>query len=305
MQKVIYLLSLCVLFTACNDGDIIEVELDFDKTLSMCDLNPETFFLYDTKNDPSESLSLIFPRNTTTKLIFNPTENNYRVTFPINGTNSMFNYRVYDGKPEGLLCNLLPDAATNILKDYAATSGTVITITTFVDDDDDGIPAHIEDANLDGDDNPATNPTDTDGDGIPDYLDQDDDNDNVLTKNEKHNYTEANGLSNAQDTDGDGIPDYLDDDDDGDGVLTRFEDENLDGDPTNDRDESSPTPSVPRYLDKEAKDVFEYPNFKKNQYIRTITVKFYIQNVNLDILSLTEIEFGTYTYSIIIESGSE
>src|SRR5690606_6031741 len=125
----------------------------------------------------------------------------------------------------------------NILKDYAATSGTVTVITTYVDDDDDGIPADVEDANLDGDNNPATNPTDRDGDGIPDYLDADDDNDNVLTKNEKHNYTKADGLSKAQDTDGDGIPDYLDEDDDGDGVLTRHENEKMDGNPMNDRDE--------------------------------------------------------------------
>lgn len=305
MQKVICLLSLCLIFTACGDGDIIDVELDFDKTLIICDLNPGSYFLYDTKNDPSESLSLIFPKNSTTELIFNPTENNYRTTFAINGTNSKFNYRIYDGNPEDLLCNLLPEPTTSILNDYAATSGTVTTITTFVDDDGDGIPAHIEDKNLDGDNNPATNPTDSDGDGIPDYLDQDDDNDNVLTKDEKHNYTETDGLSNAQDTDGDGIPDYLDDDDDGDGILTRLEDANLDGNPTNDRDESSPTPSVPRYLDAESRDEFDYPHFNKNQYKRTITVKFYIQNVNLDVISLTEIDFGTYTYSIMIESGTE
>lgn len=287
---------------ACNDGDIIDVELDFDKTLSMCDLSPATYFLYDTKKDPSESLSLIFPRNSTTELIFNPTENNYKATFPINGTNSRFNYRTYDGNPEDLLCNLLPDSASNILIDYAATAGMVTTITTFVDDDGDGIPAHIEDANLDGDNDPATNPTDTDGDGIPDYLDQDDDNDNVLTKDEKHNYTEVDGLSKAQDTDGDEIPDYLDPDDDGDGVLTRFEDENMNGNPMDDRDESSPTPSVPRYLDDVAKDAYDYQELKKNKFTRTFTIKFFINNVNLDVISLTEIDFGTYTYTIEIES---
>lgn len=291
--------------TACNDGDVIDVELDFDRTLSICDLSPGNYFLYDTKNDPSESLSLIFPRNTATELIFNPKENNYRATFPINGTNSKFNYRTYDGNPEDLLCNLLPDPITKIINDYAATSGTVTTITTFVDDDDDGIPAHIEDANLDGDNDPSTNPTDSDGDGIPDYLDQDDDNDNVLTKNEKHNYTEADGLSKAQDTDGDGIPDYLDDDDDGDGVLTRLEDENGDGNPMNDRDETSQTPSVPRYLNKDAIDKYDDPQINKNVYKRTITVKFYINNVNLDVISLTEIDFGTYTYSIMIETEIE
>lgn len=288
--------------SACDDGDVINVELDFDKTLSICELSPKTYFLYDTKKNPSESLSLMFPKNSKTDSIFNPPKNNYKTTLNIDGTSVKFNYRTYDGDPENLICNLLPDASTNILKDYAATSGTVTIITTFVDDDDDGIPAHIEDANLDGDNDPSTNPTDSDGDGIPDYLDADDDNDNVLTKDEKHNYTEADGLSKAQDTDGDGIPDYLDNDDDGDGVLTRFEDENLDGNPMNDRDESSPTPNIPRYLDKEAKDTFEHEKVYKNIYKRTYTIKFYINNVNLDVISLTEIDLGTYTYSIMIES---
>lgn len=302
MRKLLYLLSLCLLVSACNDGDVIDVELDFDRVLSICDLSAESYFLFDTKTDPSESLSLIFPKNTTTDLIFNPTVNNYKTTLTIDGTKTMFNYRTYDGDPKNLICTLLPDATTNILEDYAATSGSVTIITTYVDDDDDGIPADVEDANLDGDTNPATNPTDSDGDGIPDYLDADDDNDNVLTKDEKHNYSKTDGLSKAQDTDGDGIPDYLDNDDDGDGVLTRHEDENMNGNPMDDRDESSPTPTVARYLDKVAKDPFIYETLNKNKYKRTFTIKFYISNVNLDVISLTQIDFGTYTYSIIMES---
>ncbi|WP_157491883.1 hypothetical protein [Gelidibacter mesophilus] len=302
MRKLLYFLCLCLLVSACDDGDIIEVELDFDRTLEICNLDPTVYFLFDTKTDPSESLSLIFPNNSTTSLIFNPPTNNYESTLTINGTNTKFNYRTYDGNPTNLICNLLPDANTNILNDYAATSGTVYVITTYVDDDDDGIPSNIEDANLDGDNDPATNPTDSDGDGIPDYLDADDDNDNVLTKDEKHNYTEADGLSKAQDTDGDGIPDYLDEDDDGDGVLTRHEDENMNGNPMDDRDESSPTPTIARYLDAVAKDSFDYDKLNKNQFRRTFTIKFYISNVNLDIISLTELDFGTFKYSVIKES---
>ena len=303
MQKLLYLLSFCLLVSACDDGDVIDVKLDFDKELSMCDLSPGNYFLYDTKKDPSESLSLIFPKNSTTELIFNPPENNYKTTLTIDGSNTLFNYRTYDGNAENLICNLLPDATTNIINDYSASSGTVTVITTYIEDDDDGIPAHVEDANLDGDNDPSTNPTDTDGDGIPDYLDADDDNDNVLTKDENHNYSKTDGLSKAQDTDGDGVPDYLDDDDDGDGVLTRHEDENMNGNPMDDRDKSSPTPSIPRYLDKEAKDSYDYQKFNKNVYKRTYTIKFYINNVNLDVISLTEIDFGTYTYSVMIESN--
>lgn len=301
MQKVLYVLSLLVLTTACDDGDVLEVELDFNKQLFICDLNPAVYFLYDTKTDPSESLSLIFPNNPTTDLIFYPVENNFATTFAINGGATKFNYRTYDGDPTNLICNLLPDANTNIINDYAATSGTVTTLTTFIDDDDDGIPSALEDRNGNGD----LTDDDFDGDGIPDYLDADDDNDNVLTKDEKPNYTEADGLSKAQDTDGRDGPDYLDPDDDGDGVLTRLEDENSDGDPRNDRDENTSTPTVPRYLNKIATDDFDYQFFNKNKYLRIVTVKFDISNVNLDIISLTDIDFGTYKKSYIIEEKDD
>ncbi|MFD0963913.1 FKBP-type peptidyl-prolyl cis-trans isomerase [Pseudofulvibacter geojedonensis] len=50
---------------------------------------------------------------------------------------------------------------------------------------------------------------DTDADGIPDYLDTDDDNDGTLTKNED---ADGDGQVTDDDTDGDGIPDYLDTD---------------------------------------------------------------------------------------------
>nr|WP_053234159.1 hypothetical protein [Nonlabens ulvanivorans] len=73
---------------------------------------------------------------------------------------------------------------------------------------------------------------DTDMDGLPDYIDEDDDGDNVLTINEGINLTD---LSLSQDTDGDGTPDYLDNDDDDDGIPTIQEDLNRDLSPANDR----------------------------------------------------------------------
>ena len=48
-----------------------------------------------------------------------------------------------------------------------------------IDDDNDGILDTVEDANVDADNDPATNPTDTDGDTIPDYLDLDSDGDGI------------------------------------------------------------------------------------------------------------------------------
>ena len=79
------------------------------------------------------------------------------------------------------------------------------------DDDGDGRPTREEDANADGDGNPATEPTDTDGDGTPDYLDADD-------TGGPEGDIDGDGLSNDEeaelgtdparaDTDGDGVND--------------------------------------------------------------------------------------------------
>lgn len=123
-----------------------------------------------------------------------------------------------------------------------------------LDSDKDGILDSFEDLNLDGDNDPATNPTDSDGDGIPDYLDIDSDNDGIPDNIEAQTTlgyippsgvdANNNGLDDAYeqdgnfglfpiDTDGDGMPDYLDEDSDDDGVPDYIEghDHNHDGIP--------------------------------------------------------------------------
>ena len=103
--------------------------------------------------------------------------------------------------------------------------------TVLTEDDNDGIPAALEDINGNGN----LDDDDTDGDGIPNYIDVDDDGDNILTKDENPDPNGDGILDDAQDTDGDGIPDYLDNDDDGDGVLTRDEEnQSQDQNPAND-----------------------------------------------------------------------
>ncbi|MGH1387329.1 RHS repeat-associated core domain-containing protein [Kordia sp.] len=89
----------------------------------------------------------------------------------------------------------------------------------YNDADNDGIDDYIEDTNQDGN---ADN-DDTDGDGIANYLDADDDNDGVLTT-----------IEGTTDTDNDSIANYLDTDDDNDGFLTAVEgqtDDDNDGTP--------------------------------------------------------------------------
>jgi hypothetical protein len=100
-----------------------------------------------------------------------------------------------------------------------------------VDADNDTVPTALEDPN--NDTNLAND--DTDADGIPNYLDNDDDGDLILT-NLEYVFPRANSESTLSlgDTDNDNIPNYLDNDDDGDGVLTWREDYNADGNPAND-----------------------------------------------------------------------
>lgn len=73
----------------------------------------------------------------------------------------------------------------------------------IVDTDLDGVPDYLEDLNNNND----ITDDDTDEDGIANYLDRDDDGDEKLTIDEDAN---GDGDPTNDDTDGDGIPDYLD-----------------------------------------------------------------------------------------------
>ncbi len=145
------------------------------------------------------------------------------------------------------ICDNLANCSTGTVSVIVTPAGVV-----NLDSDNDGILDSFEDLNLDGDNNPATNPTDTDGDGIPDYLDIDSDDDGI-PDNVEAQTTQGyippsgidlnnNGLDDAYeqngnlglipvDTDGDGLPDYVDEDSDNDGVPDRIEghDHNHDG----------------------------------------------------------------------------
>ncbi len=113
-----------------------------------------------------------------------------------------------------------------------------------LDSDDDGIVDSFEDLNLDADNDPSTDPTDTDSDGIADYLDIDSDNDGIPDNIEAQSTTgyiapsgtdtNGNGLDDAyekngltgiipEDTDGDNLPDYVDEDSDNDTIPDNIE----------------------------------------------------------------------------------
>ncbi len=225
MNRIILLIAFLITILSCNDGDVFVSELHFPETLQYCEGNTD-LIVYSIKESPYESLSIKLPisdkDNFTTLSATDPTT-------LLSATNT-FNYRSYSGNPSAIFCNSLPPSSPTILSNYTATSGTVTFTTSLIEDDNDGIPANLEDINNDGD---LTN-DDTDNDGVPNYLDSDDDGDNVPTANEKPDPNGDGDISDAQDTDGDSTPDYLDTDDDNDGTITRYEDTNNDNDPTTD-----------------------------------------------------------------------
>ncbi|MDF4223402.1 hypothetical protein PXC01_17490, partial [Maribacter sp. M208] len=128
--------------------------------------------------------------------------------------------------------------------DLPDTDGTEDVNYRDLDDDGDGIDTPNEDANTDGDptnddsDNdgipnyldPDSSGPDTDGDGVPDSADLDDDNDGILDSVEDPNLDGDNDpLTDSLDTDNDGLPNHLDIDSDDDGIPDNVEAQTTDG----------------------------------------------------------------------------
>jgi len=84
-----------------------------------------------------------------------------------------------------------------------------------MDGDNDGIPNSVESGVAA---NPFAKPVDTDSDGIPDFLDSDSDNDSISDRVEAAD-NNGNNQSQPVDTDGDNVPDYIDLDSDNDSLL--------------------------------------------------------------------------------------
>ena len=128
---------------------------------------------------------------------------------------------------------------------YASGNGQIKeiilnTIDCSIDYDLDTVATSSEDINTDG--NLAND--DTDGDGVPNFQDNDDDGDLILTS-EEYVFTNNRNTNSVIDTDNDNIPNYLDNDDDGDGILTYNEDYNGNGSAA---DDDTNNDSVPDYL---------------------------------------------------------
>ena len=132
------------------------------------------------------------------------------------------------------------------------TDGDGVPDSADLDDDNDGILDSVEDPNLDGDNDPLTDPLDSDNDGKPNHLDIDSDNDGIPDNVEAQTtsgyiapndddaatYASNDGVNSAYpsgltpvNTDGTDNVDYLDNDSDNDSVPDNNEgnDFNFDG----------------------------------------------------------------------------
>lgn len=139
---------------------------------------------------------------------------------------------------------------TITVNDNSGTSSTQTFTFTLnpCDSDNDGIPDEIECPGF-------TKCLDTDGDGTPNYLDTDSDNDGILDVIEKNIDSDGDSIPNYLDTDSDNdrIPDSIEGniDSDGDGIMN-YLDLDSDGDGIEDRIESyidSDRDGIPNYLD--------------------------------------------------------
>lgn len=230
--------------TATVDVTVLPIVDAFDDSVVTVENTPVEVDIVANDNDvpTTGTITTTNPANGTLVLNENGTPNNptddtitYSPNLDFDGNDS-FDYTICDG---------LSNCST-------ATVTVMVTNVTDLDSDNDGIVDSFEDLNLDGDNDPATDPTDSDGDGFPDYLDIDSDNDGI-PDNVEAQFTStyilpseldvnANGLDDAYegngivglfpiDTDNDSLPDYVDEDSDDDNIPDNVEgnDYNHDG----------------------------------------------------------------------------
>ncbi|WP_299681254.1 T9SS type A sorting domain-containing protein [uncultured Dokdonia sp.] len=215
---------------------------------SVCDNDSDGLGFFDLTTRESEILNGLNPANYEINWFVNQVavDNNVPIADPTNYTSNA-----------STVIAVVTDIDQSTTTFCSAQVTLELNLNACVDTDDDGVPDEEEDLNGNGD----LEDDDTDNDDIPNYLDDDDDGDLVMTIDEITGIGAGIAPQDFIDTDDDMIENYLDDDDDGDGVLTIDEDYNNSGSPldddTNDND-------IPDFLDPDVAlsiDDFEIANF--------------------------------------------
>lgn len=276
MRKYLLVLLTASFLISCDDGDLIVTNFDFESnTFQSCTGPQNRQVFFKLNNDLSnEAIALAFN--------LEPASEDFLIaevgtlTIPLNTRNQVI-YRTFNSEVESdYFCNEIPPISPRVVEEYRSTSGGEIVITSTLrndkDLDQDGVLNTVE--NAVESENTVNGFPDTDNDGIPNFLDTDDDNDNIPTSTETG---EENTSSGYPDSDGDGVADYLDPDDDNDGVLTRYEDWNEDRNPTNDTNDEG----IPHYLNPEIADAFEVSSTPVSNISIGFSYEVYIRNLTL------------------------
>lgn len=280
MKKLFPFLFFAVTAASCDDGEIIITDFEFeDQQLQWCGVEDTQVFYKINNEGVFETISLMADLTRASEGVLLNEEVDLEI--PIGNANQVI-YRTFDGEVgSSYFCNPVPPSSPRVMEEYRSSTGGTIVITSrlknALDHDGDGVPSEVE-MNVEAKYTAHGYP-DTDGDGIPDYLDTDDDNDNVPTSVEI-NAAEVGTSQTAQgypDTDGDGIPNYRDPDDDGDGVLTREEDWNESRDPTDDTNEEG----IPHYLNAEISDRFPFESYRPTSIRRSFRYTIELQDLTL------------------------
>lgn len=233
MRLLVVTLSFFLILQSCDDGDIVVNNFDFENsTLESCD-NFE-FVFFKIQSESNESIALAFSTNEDFLTEIGQIEET------LSGDDQVIYRRFSSEVTSDYFCSPIPPTSPTVTEELVSTTGVITLTTEGVEADADGIASDIED---------PTGTLDTDGDGLIDIIDDDDDGDNVPTILEGLVFNDDGSIDAtlSRDTDGDGILDYLDEDDDGDGILTRNEDADGNLNPTDDNSDPA-NPGFDDYL---------------------------------------------------------
>ena len=271
-MKKISLLALLSLVISCDDGDFNVPSFDFD---GLQINNCGDIVLHKITSSSTESLILQLNEDNTEDIFFKTpvTEKEYIVSSISNSEHTM-KYRIFKGTvDENYFCQEIPPAEPTVSEEWFG-DGTLFVTNTITLDDNDGVPSEVEKV-ID----PGTGTwLDTDNDGYPNYIDTDDDDDGILTKEEDWFIDPNTGIPShtgdplTSDTDGDGIPNYIDANDDGDQLDSNLESET-------DTDQGS---GIPDYLDKLAITPLDNPRSSPtNNYKQSYSMLFEFSTLTL------------------------
>lgn len=270
MKNFWCLFLLIASLTSCDDGDLIVTDFNFENDeLQWCD-NVSSQVLFNINNEGvHEAIALKFELETPEPGFFSREIGTERI--PLNEENRVV-YRIFDAPVEDdYFCSSIPPVAPDVTEEYQSAVGGEIVVTTVLnnttDHDSDEVPSDEEGLEAE---------QDTDEDGIPDYLDIDDDADNILTRVEVKVEAQNNAMG-FPDSDADDIPDYLDPDDDNDNTLTRLEDWNMNLNPADDQNEEN----IPHYLNPDIIDAFQVTGFRENIISRSFRYYVALENLTL------------------------